>query len=136
MGEPHFVSALEMILFPQFFEGCLKTRHDELRKSKEVTRLGDVHRAQFARPGIDVFENVMVNGLKMLRVEPARQGPERQLEKPTTGSFRLKLVQSIWISDVPKIFKDVRSRVNVRVHISYRRNHRRRDPALQSSFRH
>ena len=88
----------------------------------ELARACDVYCALFRGPCVDILEDVTVDGLQVRDAELAPQGTMFQFRHAALGHIRFELRQSREIANIPKILKDVRFGVNVRVHIPGRRS--------------
>ena len=96
---------------------------DDLVAEREIklARSGDIDCADLAGPGVDVLEDLAMDGLEMGQIKFARLGTILQLGQTPSGHVHFKCGKAMEIPDVSKVLKDVRSGVNVRVRIRCRR---------------
>lgn len=81
---------------------------DEPAKLKLVAALGDLDRPQFARPGVDVLEQMAVDSAQMGKVKDAVRNP---LGHSLRNEGALGAIELIAIAKAEPVSEDPRSRV-------------------------
>lgn len=77
--------------------------------------LAEQGRPELTGPEINILENVFVNCLEVAHVEVARARLEPQLIHSRTAVQRLERGELFCVRNARNVFKDVRSRIEIRV---------------------
>jgi len=117
--------AFQELLAAQSVEAVLVG--DVLRQREQVAALGDAHRAQLARPWVDIAENVAVCRLQVGEVKIAGNETSLELRHADGAESRLALRKRGRIAQIQKISQYVGAGIDVWVG-GHRRNVSR-DPA-------
>jgi len=89
-GEVFEVTAREMPFALQFSAQLIEARNNVLVECEGVAGFRDIHSAKVSGPLVHVLKNMMMDRLKMPRVEPALYGLMFQFNDPPCCRYRLE----------------------------------------------
>ena len=91
-GEPFDVTAGEMPFILQFSAYLVEARNNVLRECEGVAGFRNTYSPEVSGPFVYILKNVVVDRLKMTRIEPALYRLVFQFNRPTAGHERFEFV--------------------------------------------